>query len=274
MSPANCQRLWLIGGTQESAELAQAIARDGTVGCIISVTTDSARSLYPNAANLQVWVGRLNNQQLEEVWQQQQVSAVLDASHPYAVEISRNAISICQKLQIPYLRYERPALDTQQNERVIDVDSFATLLTGDYLTGARVLLTIGYKPLPLFQAWQTKATLFARILPSQIALQTALEAGFTSDRIICLRPPISADLERGLWQQWRINLIVSKASGSPGGEDIKRSVASQLDIPLVLINRPIVAYPQQTSDLAVALDFAIALARHSAPHRSDRSQIG
>lgn len=256
----NCQRLWLIGGTQESAELAAAIACNGSIPCIISVTTKSARSLYPDAPNLQVWVGRFSNhQQLEEFLQQQQISAVLDASHPYAVEISQNAISISQKLQIPYLRYERPALGEQSNKRVIELDSFDTLLAGDYLTDARVLLTIGYRPLPLFQTWQTKSTLFARILPSQVALQTALDAGFTSDRLICLRPPISADLERSLWQQWRIDLVVSKASGSPGGEDIKRSVAAQLDIPLIVVNRPVVAYPQQTSDLAVALDFAIRL---------------
>lgn len=254
----NCQQLWLIGGTQESAELAAAIACNGTIPCIISVTTQSARSLYPDAPNLQVWVGRLNQQQLEEFLQQQQISAVLDASHPYAVEISQSAIAISQKLQIPYLRYERPAIDNQPNERVIELDSFDTLLAGDYLTAARVLLTVGYRPLPLFQLWQAKASLFARILPSQVALQTALDAGFTSDRLICLRPPISADLERGLWQQWRINLVVSKASGSPGGEDIKRTIAAQLDIPLIVVNRPVVAYPQQTSDLAVALDFAIA----------------
>lgn len=255
---ANCQRLWLIGGTQESAQIAAAIACNSNVACIISVTTQSARSLYPDAPNLQVRVGRLDNQQLEEFLQQQQIGAVLDASHPYAVEISRNAISICQKLQIPYLRYERPAIDNQQNKRVIELDSFDTLLAGNYLTATRVLLTIGYRYLPLFQAWQPKATLFARILPSQVALQAALNAGFTSDRLICLRPPISADLERSLWQQWHINLIVSKASGSPGGEDIKRSIAAQLDIPLILVNRPTVAYPQQTSDLAVALEFAIA----------------
>lgn len=252
------ERLWLIGGTQESAQLAAAIACNGTIRCIVSVTTASARSLYPAASNLQVWVGCLNNQQIAEFIQQQQISAVLDASHPYAVEISHSAIAICQKLQIPYLRYERPVTNNQLNNRVIELDSFDTLLAGNYLTGARVLLTIGYRSLPLFQAWQTKATLFARILPSQVALQAALDAGFTGDRLICLRPPICADLERSLWQQWRINLVISKASGSPGGEDIKRSIAAQLDIPLILVNRPIVAYPQQTSDLAVALDFAIA----------------
>lgn len=243
-------RLWLIGGTTESAAIASAISCN--ISCIVSVTTVSAQSLYPVTPNLQVWVGTLKPQDLEDFVFQQNITAVLDASHPYATEISLNAIAVTQKLQIPYLRYERSAID---DSSVINVDSFATLLSGNYLTSHRVLLTIGYRALPLFQPWQEKATLFARILPSAKSLETALNSGFINSRLICLRPPISADLERSLWQQWGISLVVSKASGTAGGEDIKRLVAQQLNIPLILVARPEIAYPQQTSDVSIALEF-------------------
>ncbi len=248
----NSKRIWLIGGTQESCDLAAAFARSH-LPCTISVTTPSARSLYPPAPSLQVWVGRFNLSQIEEFLQQQQIVAILDASHPYAVEISHNAITLSQKLQIPYLRYERPVLEHGKQEGRLD--SFETLLSGNYLQNQRVLLTVGYRPLHLFQPMQEQATLFARILPSAIALEVANSAGFTPDRLICLRPPICADLEKALWQQWHISLVVTKASGTPGGEDIKRTVASHLGIPLIVIDRPPVEYPQQTSNLSVALEF-------------------
>lgn len=244
-------RIWLIGGTQESAQLAAAIAKANIPG-VISVTTESARSLYPNTPLLQVWVGVITADTLEEFLQQQQIVAILDASHPYAVVISQTAIAASQKLQIPYLRYERPTLKPGKQEYSLDFD---TLLSGNYLLGQRVLLTIGYRPLHLFSSWHDKATLFARILPSAIALEAAIAAGFTPDKLICLRPPVSADLEKALWQQWIISLVVTKASGSAGGEDIKRTVASDLGIPLIAINRPFLNYPQQTSDLSVALEF-------------------
>lgn len=117
-----------------------------------------------------------------------------------------------------------------------------------------MLLTVGYKPLHLFLPWQKRATLFARLLPSAVALEAAFQAGFTSDRLICLRPPIAADLEIALWRQWDISLVVSKASGSPG-EDVKRQVAGELGVKLVLVSRPEVVYPQQTSDFLVVLGF-------------------
>ena len=258
--------LWLIGGTQESSKIACAFAHTN-LPCTISVTTESARSLYPYTPNLNVCVGRFNLNQIEEFLLCEQIVAILDASHPFAVEISQNAIAASQKLNIPYLRYERPVLEqgSQKLRRVsrleqtgVDVGKrldFETLLSGNYLQQERVLLTLGYRPLHLFQPWQGRATLFARILPSAIALEAAYASGFTPDRLICLRPPVSADLEAALIKQWDISLLVTKASGTPGGEDIKRSVASVLGIPLIVIDRPTVGYPQQTSDLSVALEF-------------------
>lgn len=254
------KRLWLIGGTQESALLAQTIAQSD-LECVVSVTTATARSLYPIAPNLTLWVGYLTIASLPTFLQTHQIGAILDASHPFAVEISQVAIAVAQTYQLPYLRYERPDIaDVSKREEPapsprVYLDSFTALLAGDYLTGQRVLLTVGYRSLSLFQAWQERATLFARILPSVTALTGALQAGFTSDRLIALRPPISIPLERALWQQWQISIVVTKASGVAGGEAVKRQVATELNLPLIVIGRPHVAYPQQTSEPSVALEF-------------------
>jgi precorrin-6A/cobalt-precorrin-6A reductase len=255
---ASCfgDRVWLIGGTQESAQLSVALSRF-QLPCIVTVTTESAKALYPITQSLQIWVGRLDVTRLEEFLQEQGIVAILDASHPYAVEISKMAIAISLHRQIPYLRYERPAVDAEidNNQQVIRLDSFETLLTGDYLQEQRVLLTIGYRNFPLFRPWQEKSTLFARILPSVTAMDAAYAAGFAPDRLIALRPPVPAELEKALWHHWKISLVVTKASGTAGGEDVKRRVATELGIPLVVITRPEVAYPQQTSDIEAAVEF-------------------
>ncbi|HAA33018.1 MAG TPA: cobalt-precorrin-6A reductase [Cyanobacteria bacterium UBA8553] len=249
------ERLWLIGGTTESAELALAIA-SLNLPCIVTVTTAAAEALYLKTPTLQVWVGRLDANQLEYFLQQHRIVAILDASHPYAVEISRMAIQAATAQKIPYLRFERLAIDTQTDTSpVISLDSFQTLLAGNYLYQQRVLLTVGYKALALFHSWQERSILFARILPAVTSLEAAIAAGFTCDRIIALRPPVTIELEKALWRHWDISLVVTKASGVAGGEEIKRTVAAQLDIPLVVIARPTVNYPQQTSDLSVALEF-------------------
>ncbi len=108
---------------------------------------------------------------------------------------------------------------------------------------------MGSNALPFFQNWQKKAILYARILPKIESLQVALNAGFPSDRLMAFRPPLNYAVEKALWQHWNIEIVVSKASGKAGGEDIKQKVAQALNIPLILIKRPHFNYPQQTSNL-------------------------
>ncbi|MDY7020058.1 MAG: cobalt-precorrin-6A reductase [Cyanobacteriota bacterium] len=247
-------KIWLIGGTSESATLALAIA-SAEIPCIISVTTNTAKSLYPpESPFLKIWIGKLDCGQISAFIHQQNIVAILDASHPFAVEISKNAIAFSTTDNIPYLRYERPRYQAEDSS-ITYLDSFETLLSGNYLNQKRVMLTLGYRNLAPFKSWHDRSTLFVRILPSIVSLEAALDAGFTPDKIIALRPPISPELEKALWKQWNISLVVTKASGVAGGEATKRNVAAELGISLIIIDRPQLNYPQQTNKLETAIQF-------------------
>lgn len=251
--------VWLIGGTTESKEVAKAIA----IAPVITVTTPEAKSLYTDDSL--IIVGKMNRQAMKQFVRKYQVSAIVDASHPFAVEVSQNAIVTAKELQLPYLRYERSTVSTH-SDRFIQLSSFEELLQGDYLLSKRVLLTIGCKALSLFESWHDRAVLYARVLPKLESLQIALDSGFSSDRIIALRPPVSYQLERALLKQWQISTIVTKASGKSGGEDIKQQLAQELDIDLITIARPQVKYPQQTSSLKKVLKFCLRnIGSQSAP---------
>lgn len=235
--------VWLIGGTGEAVTLAHQLASSG-IACLVTVTTATAQRAYGEQPDLTVRVGRVDVSALGEFMIAQRVGAVLDASHPFAVEISQGAIAAAQGLNIPYWRYERPELETPPGSGLIQyLPGLGAVLTPEVLAGERVLLTLGYRWLHHFTPWQHQATLFARILPSTIALEAALSAGFTSDRLIALRPPVGLELEAALWQQWQITRVITKASGAPGGEDTKRAIAQRLGISLRILNRPQLNYP-------------------------------
>ncbi|MCU0535289.1 MAG: cobalt-precorrin-6A reductase [Hydrococcus sp. Prado102] len=251
----NHKKIWLIGGTSESAKIAEALSAE-RFSCIVTVTTHAARSLYLPSQYLTIETTLIQTSQMALFCQRERIAAIVDASHPYATAVSQGTIATATQKQIPYLRYERPSINNHlKDENAIALDSFETLIEGDRLLGQRVLLTVGYKALPWFQTWQNRATLFARLLPAVNSLEVAIRAGFSSDRIIALRPPVSAELEKALWQQWQISLVVTKASGEAGGEDIKRAIARELGIPLIVIARPKVVYPQQTSDIGEVIAF-------------------
>ncbi|MGB3533103.1 MAG: cobalt-precorrin-6A reductase [Microcoleaceae cyanobacterium] len=248
-------QIWLIGGTSESVVLAKAIIA-AQINCVVTVTTDTAKNLYPLSSLLTVWVGCLDENIILSFLQENKITAILDASHPFAVEISTLAIATAKQYNIPYLRYERSVCETVEfDNNILHLDSFETLLSGDYLNAKRVMLTLGYRHLHQFKKWQNHSTLFIRILPSIVSLEAALTAGFTPDRIIAIRPPISIELEKALWQQWNISLVITKASGKAGGENIKRKAATELGIPLIIIDRPHLSYPQITTDINTAIKF-------------------
>ena len=263
-------RLWLIGGTQESRQLIEKLSLDstrrGSSGAVlITVTTEAARALYPREWASYVWVGQLTSSKASEFVSQYKINAVLDMSHPFATQISQLAIALARHHQLPYLRYERSQIGhpithwRDRNNRLgyVSVPDVESLIARHFLNGERTLLTLGYRMLPTFKSWHSRVTLFARILPSPTALAVALEAGFSPDRLIALRPPISAALEKALWQQWQISQIVTKASGQAGGEAQKQAIAADLRIRLICLARPLITYPRQTDNLDTALSFAL-----------------
>lgn len=245
-------RIWLIGGTVESGEIAREIAAKGWP-CTISVTTTEAIALYKLTPNLKVKVGSIEANLMADFLKAERIIAIVDATHPHAAQISKFAIAQATLLSIPYLRFERPQIKKEGN--AIELDSFPTLLAGNYLQGQRVLLTIGCNNLPRFSPWQQRATLFARVLPNLRSIEIARASGFSSDRIVALRPPYSIELEKAIWQHWQVSAIVTKANGKAGGEDIKRRLAAELGKKLIIIARPDLNYPQQTSNSREVLAF-------------------
>ncbi len=72
---------------------------------------------------------------------------------------------------------------------------------------------------------------------------------------MAIRPPVSMALEKALWQQWQISVVVAKASGAAGGETVKRAIAAELGTQLILIDRPRLGYPKQTNLISEAVEF-------------------
>lgn len=266
------QRLWLIGGTQESRQLLTAIgkrwpqmAAAQNAEILVSVTTATAQQLYPDLPGVRLWVGKLGAEAALDFVVDHHITAILDASHPFATAISQQAIAIAAQQRLPYLRFERPSLpppadswrDRFGRPGWVSLEKLDEAVCATYLPQERTLLTLGYRLLSQFRPWQDQAQLYARILPSLVALEAALGAGFTADRLIALRPPISAELETALWRQWQITQVITKASGAAGGEATKQAIAAQLGIRLLVLQRPPLTYPQQTPDLETAVHFAL-----------------
>jgi precorrin-6A/cobalt-precorrin-6A reductase len=239
--------IWLIGGTQESRAIAQVLSAH-SYPWVVTVTRPSAVQLYEGLPG-QVMVGILTPERLAQFLQEQAINCIVDASHPFAPVISRQAMAT----GLPYLRFERPEIPIEAPAQVLP--DFDQVLQPEYLGGHRVLLTVGVKALPLFAPWHSQAKLWARILPTPEAEEQALRAGFAPECLIPSRLPLTYEQEYQLWQRLQIDTVITKASGEAGGVAIKQAVAKALGVKLMVIARPLIKYPLQTDDLEVVQAF-------------------
>jgi len=230
--------LWLLAGTGEGPPLAQALLKRGWRLLVSVVTADAARA-YAAHPRLRVEVGPLEDARAAEAtlaalrprW-------VVDATHPFAVQISGLLDEACQRRGQPLLRLERPAVPAAGPGRQEWLPALGALATLD-LRDERLLLAIGSRHLPAALAASNAGAHFARVLERPASLQLALAAGVPDQHLACLRPDAGGRgaLERALCRRWRITAVLCRQSGG-AGEALWQQVCADLGLRLLLLERP------------------------------------
>lgn len=233
----------LLSGVSEGPVLAQALL-EADFAVVATVTRDEARQhLFGHMQHaMTVEVQGFTEASLSRFLTQGGADLVLDATHPFAVRITQIASTVCAKLRLPYVRYQRP--DWHPPAGTVYAESYAAAADILPTLGVRVLLTIGAKQLKYFAPLHDRLRLFARVLPSPASVQQALDAGFTPAGILALRPPFSKEFNTSILREYRIDALVTKASGAAGGVVEKVMAAYDLGLPTLMIRRPEpVAFP-------------------------------
>ncbi len=244
----------LLSGASEGPKLAQALLAAGFKSIIATVTREEARDhLFGHLQDaITVLAQGFTEDSLAQFLVHNRIGLVLDATHPFAVRITRMATSVCQQLSTPYVRYERP--DWEPPEGTLYVDGYAEAARTLPALGSRIMLTIGAKQLKHFASLHEQLTLFARILPSPISVQQALDAGFTQAHILALRPPFSMAFNRSLLEEYQADVLVTKASGADGGVVEKVMAAYELGLTTLMIRRPEGYNHQAVSTIPAAVE--------------------
>ncbi len=230
------KKLLLFGGTSEEHALLKALAAY-PVAITLCVASEYGRALLPREnEKLAVCVGRLEAKQMIAMIHGEEFSCVVDATHPYATEVSANIKLAAAETKIPYLRLLREKSETGNSIIVPSIQAAAEMV-GE-LNGA-VLITTGSKELAAFtQVPDFKKRLYPRVLPTVESIQACLALGFTASHIIAMQGPFSKELNMALMQQFDIKILVTKDGGSAGGFPEKKEAARELGVQLIVLRRP------------------------------------
>ncbi|MEX5541443.1 cobalt-precorrin-6A reductase [Pseudomonas poae] len=218
-------RILLLGGVTE----ALAIARTLGPPHIYSL---AGVGRVPTDLTCQVRVGGYGGADgLAQFVRAEGISLILDATHPYAAQISHNAAQAARACGVPCWALRRPAWQPQAGDDWREVGDW-TQLAEALKPFKRPLFTLGREPLqhldeiPAHQFWTLRAL---EVYP-----------GNERCEVIGARGPFLLEDERQLFARQQIDVLISKNSGSTATEP-KLEVARELGVPVLVLRRPVLA---------------------------------
>lgn len=237
----------VFGGTSDALAICRQLEQ-GNLCYSLSVATETGEEL---ATDLQaeIIVQRMTKEQMIDWLQARQIRCVIDATHPFAAEVSKNILKACQYLQLPCLRFERPSqISAIESELLIKVDNVEDACEQAKRFGERIFLTTGSKQLADYVRLLPEKQLIARVLPTVSVIQSCYDLGLGVGNIVALKGPFSAEMNETMYRFYQADVVITKESGDVGGYQEKVKPCLALGIPCIVIKRPPVEYQQVFSD--------------------------
>ena len=227
----------VFAGTTEGYALCEFLA-ENRISVYACAATEYGGSLLQENEFLHVSAGRLKTEDMEELFRKENPEIVLDATHPYAAEVTKNIRTACESAGVLYQRILRP--EGEKNSEAIYVESTeeaAAFLSG---TEGNIFLTTGSKELAKFTGIPDyKERLFARVLSIPSVIRSCAELGIEGKHLIGMQGPFSAEINEAMLRQFQCSYLVTKDTGLAGGFPEKMEACQRCGVTPVIIGRPL-----------------------------------
>ena len=247
-------RILILGGTTEATMLANALARNSAFAPVLSLAGRTQNPVLPSIPHRIGGFGGISG--LRDHLVAQAFEAVIDATHPFASQMSAHAFAACQLAQIPLAIFTRPAWQRQNGDDWLEIDSITAAVAALGTAPRRVFLTHGRLQLAAFaQAPQHFYVVRTIDPPANIAM-------LPRHRLILARGPFTQEEETELMWEAKIDVLVTKNSGGSATYG-KIAAARSLRVGIVMLGRPPASAAIAFNSLQPVLDWLAA--HHTAP---------
>ena len=182
----------VFAGTSEGRQLAEFFQKN-QIPALFCVATAYGEELLEQTEEIRVHTGRMDEIQMQACileLMKTGLQAVIDATHPHAVDVTENLKRACEAAGARYIRLLRKPLDLSVYDHIVTVKSCQE--AADWLEAQQgnIFLTTGLKELPEIAAQITdKKRLYARVLPQEEAFAVAEGIGLQKKQLICMQGP-------------------------------------------------------------------------------------
>ena len=231
------QNVWILSGTADGPILAERLIKLDYI-VFISVVSYKAGNVYPLNSKLHIFTGILNNKrEIKDFILKHQINFIVDATHPFAINISKNLKSACNDISLPIFRYERVY---QYKSNVKIISNFEDM-AHETIKNKNILLAIGSRALSEVARLYSDlgANIFARILATPHAISKGFSSCINHSRLAIINPSNSKsdNIEYYLCKHWMIDYILCRDSGGYS-QIIWDEICLKSNIKLYLLKRP------------------------------------
>ncbi|MCF6112775.1 cobalt-precorrin-6A reductase [Mesorhizobium muleiense] len=241
-------RILILGGTTEARQLAGKLAARADVSLTLSL---AGRTENPVAQGVPTRVGGFGGADgLAAFLRETRIELLVDATHPYAAQISANAAAAADEAGVPIVALRRPGWEPAEGDRWTLADSVASAVTALATAPRRVFLALGRQEVAAFEAAPQHHYLIRSVDPVEPRLAVP-DATY-----LLARGPFREADERALLLEHRVDVVVSKNSGGEATYG-KIAAARALGVEVVMIRRPTlpdVASAETVEALAAMVD--------------------
>lgn len=227
----------VLGGISECSDLTAGLLEQG-LRVLVSRATDVPQDEKPLPC-VSFRHGPLDRQGLEKLVLSNDISLIIDCTHPFAARVSHNAHKAAQNLGLPFLVYDRPGLDpdTPGVDWADDHSRAAEMALAQH---GVVFLSIGSGNVASYmqKAGKKGSLLVARVLPGLKFMKRCLDAGLKKDQVIQARGPFSVEQNILHMSGAGAAVLVTKDSGTAGGVPAKLEAAKRLGVRVIAVKRP------------------------------------
>lgn len=229
-------KVLIYAGTTEGRRLAQYLA-GRCVRVHVCVATAYGESLLTKEPTVTITHERMNEEEMRRFMDGYQPSYVIDATHPYAREVTQNLRAACESRRVPYLRLVR---ERNQSQDCVYVENVREAV--EYLdrTKGNILVTTGSKELAAYTVLTDyQERVYARVLSVGDVAAKCEGLGFAGRHLICMQGPFSVEMNLAMLREFQIAYLVTKESGETGGYPEKCQAADAAGVRLVVVGRPV-----------------------------------
>ncbi len=226
----------VFAGTTEGRRLAEYLLKR-KVRVHICVATEYGESLLQEHENLTITHERMDYKQMMKLIEDLQPDFVVDATHPFAKEVTENIKRACKETKKSYLRLLRETMGKDSN--VVYVDSLEAAVSYLEDTKGNILVSTGSKNIEVYTGLTDyQQRIYARVLSVKASLEKCEAVGIIGKHLICMQGPFSTEMNVATIQDFQIEWFVTKESGMTGGFQEKLEACERTGAKLVVIGRP------------------------------------